>query len=127
MNKVTFRNVIFAMVHIGSFIYMASAKRLQTNEVKDFNSKWKTFLFPNLSACPTGATSDGTKKCECTATGATTDGTADCKCAGNFQFNDDKSACVGKVHRILKDNTPQGGYIITVNRSSKEIKGGQEL
>ena len=59
------------------------------------------FFFANLSACPTGATSDGTKECECTATDATTDGTADCKCAANFQFNGDKTACVGKSHRII--------------------------
>ena len=100
-------------------------KRFKQNEVKGFNLKWKTFL--NLSACPSGATSDGSKKCKCNATGATTDGTADCKCAVNFQFNDDKTACVGKVHRILKDNTPQGEYIVIVDRSPKEIKGGQEL
>ena len=47
----------------------------------------KLFSFPNLSACPTDATSDGT---------------SDCKCAENFQFNDDKTACVGKFQRILK-------------------------
>ena len=96
-------------------------------KLKVLISNEKLFFFPYFSACPTGAASDGTKKCECTATGATTDGTADCKCAENFQFNDDKTACVGKVHRILKDNTPQGSYIVTVDRSSKEIKGGREL
>ena len=72
----------------------------------------KLFSFPNLSACPTDATSDGTSDCKCTATGATTDGTADCKCAKNFQFNADKSACVGKFHRNSKDNTPKGGCTV---------------
>ena len=61
----------------------------------------KFFFFPNLSECPTGATSDGTAECKCTATDATTDGTAPCKCAENFQFNADKTACVGKSHRII--------------------------
>ena len=67
------------------------------------NNESKIWLhfFPNLSACPTGATSDGTTECECTATGATTDGTADCKCAENFQLNDAKTQCVGKSHRII--------------------------
>ena len=68
---------------------------------KGFNLKWKTFLSPNLSACPTGSKGDGSAECACTATGATTDGTADCKCAENFQFNADKTACVGKSHRII--------------------------
>ena len=57
--------------------------------------------FKFFSACPTGATSDGTAECKCTATDATTDGTADCKCAADFQFNADKTACVGKSHRII--------------------------
>ena len=64
-------------------------------------SNEKLFFFPNFSACPTGATSDGTAECTCTATDATTDGTADCKCAADFQFNADKTACVGKSHRII--------------------------
>ena len=61
----------------------------------------KLFFFPNLLACPTGATSDGTAECKCTATDATTDGTAPCKCAENFELNADKTACVGKSHRII--------------------------
>ena len=67
-------------------------------------SKIWLWFFPNLSACPTGSTSDGTKECECTATGATTDGTADCKCAENFQLNDAMTECVGKSHRIITSN-----------------------
>ena len=35
--------------------------------------------------------------------------------------------CVGKFHRNSKDNTPQGGCIVTVDRSTKEFKVGQEL
>ena len=79
-------------------------KGFKLKGIKGFNLLRKTFLFPNLSACPTGATSDGTKKCECTATGATTDGTADCKCAENFQLNDAMTECVGKSHRIVTSN-----------------------
>ena len=87
---------------------------------KGFNLKWKTFLFPNLSACPTGSKGDGSAECACTATGATTDGTADCKCAEDFQFNADKTACVGKCHRII---LPHGGCMVMIDRSCKGIKG----
>ena len=40
----------------------------------------KLFFFPNLSACPTGATSDGTEKCKCTANVGETVQNGACAC-----------------------------------------------